>query len=102
MNASPTILVVDDDPAILLGLKLKISRHGYQVVTAQDGNEGLKMANTHKPDLVLSDVMMPFPDGFEMRRLLSQDVQLRVHSIHLSYSPDRGPGSFERLQRRRG
>jgi signal transduction histidine kinase len=76
MNGNPTILVVDDDPAILLGLKLKISRHGYQVVTAQDGNEGLKMANKHKPDLVLSDVMMPFPDGFEMRRLLSQDAQL--------------------------
>lgn len=76
MNGSQTILVVDDDPAILLGLKLKISRHGYQVVTAKDGNEGLQKAQEYKPDLVLSDVMMPFPDGFEMRRMLSQDVQL--------------------------
>jgi signal transduction histidine kinase len=76
MNANPTILVVDDDPAILLGLRLKIKRHGYQVVTAQDGNDGLDKVRKHKPDLILSDVMMPFPDGFEMRRLLSQDAQL--------------------------
>jgi len=76
LNADPTILVVDDDPAILMGLRLKIKRHGYQVVTAQDGNEGIAKAKEYLPDLVLSDVMMPFPDGFEMRRILSQDMQL--------------------------
>jgi signal transduction histidine kinase len=76
MNANRTILVVDDDPAILMGLKLKIKRHGYQVLTAKDGNEGIQKVKDNKPDLVLSDVMMPFPDGFEMRRILSQDLQL--------------------------
>ncbi len=68
-----TILVVDDDPAILMGLSLKIKRHGYQVLTAKNGNEGLIMAKQHTPNLVLSDVMMPYPDGFEMRRLLCQE-----------------------------
>jgi signal transduction histidine kinase len=72
-----TILVVDDDPAILMGLTLKIKRHGYQVVTARDGNEGLKMVKKHLPDLVLSDVMMPYPDGFEMRRLLNEDERFK-------------------------
>ena len=76
MNGSATILVVDDDPAILLGLKLKIKRHGYQVITAENGNEGLKKVKEHMPDLVLSDVMMPFPDGFEMRRIIRRDAQL--------------------------
>ena len=76
MNASPTILVVDDDPAILMGLRLKIKRHGYEVVTAIDGNDGLRKIREHVPDLVLSDVMMPFPDGFEMRRIISQDESL--------------------------
>ena len=76
MNDKHTILVVDDDPSILLGLKLKIGRHGYQVVTAIDGNDGLTKIRAYQPDLVLSDVMMPFPDGFEMRRRLSQDSQL--------------------------
>jgi len=75
-NANHTILIVDDDPAILMGLKLKIRRHGYQVLTAKDGNEGIQRAKQEKPDLVLSDVMMPFPDGFEMRRILSQDLKL--------------------------
>lgn len=76
LNVNHTILIVDDDPAILMGLKLKIKRHGYQVLTAKDGNEGIQMAKDNKPDLVLSDIMMPFPDGFEMRRILSQDLQL--------------------------
>jgi two-component system sensor histidine kinase/response regulator len=76
MDGNHTILIVDDDPAILMGLKLKINRHGYQVITAKDGNEGIQRVKDNKPDLVLSDVMMPFPDGFEMRRILRQDVQL--------------------------
>jgi len=76
MTASHTILIVDDDPAILMGLTLKIKRHGYQVITAKDGHEGIQKVKENKPDLVLSDVMMPFPDGFEMRRILRQDVEL--------------------------
>jgi signal transduction histidine kinase len=59
-----------------MGLTLKIKRHGYQVVTAKDGNDGIRKVKENKPDLVLSDVMMPFPDGFEMRRILAQDTQL--------------------------
>jgi two-component system sensor histidine kinase/response regulator len=76
MNDNHTILVVDDDPAILMGLTLKIKRHGYQVITARDGNDGIQKVRDHKPDLVLSDVMMPYPDGFEMRKTLRQDVEL--------------------------
>jgi len=76
MIDSHTILIVDDDPAILMGLTLKIKRHGYQVITAKDGHEGIQKVKDNKPDLVLSDVMMPFPDGFEMRRILRQDEEL--------------------------
>jgi signal transduction histidine kinase len=76
MIASHTILVVDDDPAILMGLTLKLKRHGYQVIMARDGQEGIQKVKENTPDLVLSDVMMPFPDGFEMRRILRQDEEL--------------------------
>lgn len=76
MEDKPTILIIDDEPALLLGLAAIIKRHGYNVVTAADGNEGLRKAGESMPDLILSDVMMPPPNGFELRRLLSLDAAL--------------------------
>lgn len=75
-NDKRTILVIDDDPSILLGLSATIRRHGYLVVTATNGTEGLEKAREVLPDLILSDVMMPPPDGFEMRRRMSADPAL--------------------------
>jgi signal transduction histidine kinase len=76
MDDKGTILVIDDEPAILLGLAATIRRHGYQVVTAANGGEGIQKAREALPDLILSDVMMPPPDGFEMRRRMSADPAL--------------------------
>jgi len=70
---TPVILVIDDEPAIRLGVAVAIRRHGLQVIEAVDGNEGLKKAREHLPDLIISDVMMPPPDGFELKRLLNSD-----------------------------
>lgn len=69
----PVILVIDDEPAIRLGVAVAIRRHGLQVIEAVDGNEGLKKAREHLPDLIISDVMMPPPDGFELKRLLNAE-----------------------------
>jgi len=71
-----TILIIDDEPALRLGLAAKIKRQGYEVFTACDGQDGLQKARDCLPDLILSDVMMPPPNGFELRRLMSQDPQL--------------------------
>lgn len=78
MSESPTsvILVIDDEPYIRLGLAVSIKRHGYQVIEAVDGKDGLQKAREFHPDLIVSDVMMPPPDGFELKRLLSTDLQL--------------------------
>jgi len=76
MSDKGTILIIDDEPAILLGLSATIRRHGYHVVTATNGSEGIQKAREVRPDLILSDVMMPPPDGFEMRRLMSADANL--------------------------
>jgi signal transduction histidine kinase len=70
------ILIVDDEPALRLGLAAIIKRRGYEVLTASDGNEGIQKATNELPDLILSDVMMPPPNGFEMRQILSQDARL--------------------------
>jgi len=76
MNEPSTILIVDDEPALRLGLAAKIKRQGHNVVTAADGSEGMQKAKDVLPDLILSDVMMPPPNGFEMRKLMSEDPQL--------------------------
>jgi two-component system, sensor histidine kinase and response regulator len=75
-RTTSTILIIDDEPALRLGLAAKIKRQGYEVVTAIDGMDGLHKAKESQPDLILSDVMMPPPNGFELRRLMSQDPQL--------------------------
>ncbi len=76
MDKNSTILIIDDEPALLMGLAARIKRQGYQVVTAADGSEGLLKARETLPDLILSDVMMPPPNGFELRKLMEQDPRL--------------------------
>ena len=72
-GTTPVILVIDDEPAIRLGIVVAIRRHGFQVIEAVDGRDGLQKARQHLPDLIISDVMMPPPDGFELKRLLNAD-----------------------------
>ena len=60
------ILLVEDTEAIRLMYEMKFQREGFTVITAQDGEEGLQMAEEHKPDIVLLDLMMPVMNGQEM------------------------------------
>jgi signal transduction histidine kinase len=76
MDAQPLILIIDDDPGLLMGVSATIKKHGYRVVEAEDGNQGFEKAKEFLPDLILSDVMMPPPNGFELRKLMSLDPQL--------------------------
>ena len=76
MEDKPTILIVDDEPALLMGLAATIRRHGYSVITATNGGDGLQKAKEALPDLILSDVMMPPPNGFELRKMMSLDSDL--------------------------
>jgi signal transduction histidine kinase len=76
MDKNSTILIIDDEPALLMGLAAKIKRQGYHVITASNGSEGLERAKETLPDLILSDVMMPPPNGFELRKLMGQDPHL--------------------------
>ena len=76
MNKNSTILIVDDEPALRLGLAAMIKRKGYEVITAEDGSDGMQKAKAVLPNLILSDVMMPPPNGFELRRMMSKDPLL--------------------------
>ena len=71
--ANEKILVVDDDANICELLRLYLTKEGYQVTTAGDGEEGMERFNQTKPDMVLLDVMMPKMDGLEVcRRIRKQ------------------------------
>jgi len=67
------ILVVDDDPLILKLLRTTLETAGYSVYAAQDGEEGLAAVRNEHPDLVITDIMMPKVDGFELVRRLRDD-----------------------------
>ena len=70
MTERKAILVVEDDPGIRLILRDALAAEGYQVMTAADGQEGLRQALESRPHLILLDVMLPFLDGFEVCRRL--------------------------------
>ncbi|MBL7216031.1 MAG: response regulator [Phycisphaerae bacterium] len=66
------ILVVDDEPNIVQTLKDRLEMNDYVVVTACNGDEGLKTAHEEHPDLILLDVIMPILDGHEMLKKLRE------------------------------
>lgn len=67
------ILVCDDERHIVRLIQVNLERHGYEVVTAYDGKEGLEKAKAEKPDLMVLDVMMPYMDGFEVLKTLKRE-----------------------------
>ena len=73
MTKKYTTLIIDDEPALLTGLSAIMKRQGYDVFVASDGMEGFEIAKREIPDLIVSDVMMPPPNGFELQAKLNQD-----------------------------
>lgn len=69
------ILIADDDPEILTMLGIRLSKKGYEVLEAVDGNQTLNLARKHHPDLVLLDVMMPGRNGWEVAKELRADKE---------------------------
>jgi adenylate cyclase len=76
VRTPPRILVVDDTPANVDILQARLRAHGYDIVTATDGEEAIAAVRATAPDLVLLDVMMPKMDGFEVCRRLRADPSL--------------------------
>lgn len=65
-----TILIADDEPDILEIISFNLQAQGYNVITANNGNEAIELAKIHKPDLIILDVMMPGKSGFEVCKIL--------------------------------
>lgn len=88
MSAAQTILVVDDTPSNLKLLADLLSFQGYRVVTATDGEAGLAAVAEHRPDLVLSDIMMPRLSGYELCQRLRADPATALLPVVLVTSLD--------------
>ena len=67
------ILIVDDSPSQLLGMKRIVEKLGHEAVTAEDGAAGVEAAKAHLPDLILMDVVMPNLNGFQATRAISKE-----------------------------
>ena len=76
MEKQAKILLVDDDPDFVNATKTVLESENYEVVTAINGDDGLRKAREEKPDLILLDVIMPVEDGFTAAEQLSKDPQL--------------------------
>ncbi len=87
MTRSRTVLLVDDDPEIVNGAKLRLRAAGYDTVTAHDGEQGVATAIEITPDVIVLDVRMPRKDGLQALQELKQNEATRnIPIIMLSAS----------------
>ncbi len=69
------ILIVDDEEGMVKLVKMYLEHHRYEVITANDGQEGLEKAKTEKPDLIVLDLMLPRINGYKVCGLLKKDAR---------------------------
>ncbi len=72
------ILVVEDDETLRETIEYNLANQGFEVVSAADGRDALEAAREHKPELILLDVMLPGIDGFEVCRILRQEMSVPI------------------------
>ncbi len=82
------VLICDDEPYVIESLSYLVKREGYEVITAEDGEEGFNKAREMLPDLMFLDVMMPKRSGFEVCQRLKEDE--RTKAIHVIILTARG------------
>lgn len=78
VTTTQKVLVVEDEPALVDTLSYSLARQGYDVRTATDGAKALEVARKEQPDLVVLDVMLPTLDGFEVCRILRQEMSVPI------------------------
>jgi len=83
------VLLVDDEPDIIEFLSYNFAKYGFEVTTASDGEQGLEQAAASRPDVIVSDILMPKLSGVKMCEKMKQQEALRnVPFIFLSATPD--------------
>ena len=83
------ILVADDDPITLMFIRSLLEDRGHVVMTAEDGADALSLVRTERPDLVVTDLVMPYRNGLEIIREIREDVILRHTPVMLISMKDK-------------
>ncbi len=83
------ILIIDDDPVSLRFVSSMLKEKGYEVLVAEDGEHGCQLAVRERPDLIVSDLLMPYRDGFQLVRELRRHRELSRTPVLLLSMRDR-------------
>ncbi len=81
MSGLKKILVVDDDPYILMSLEFLMKKNGYDVMVARNGTEALDLVEKQVPQVVLLDIMMPDVDGYEICKHIKASKKLKEAKV---------------------
>ncbi len=78
------ILVAEDEPMLLKTIQLKLTKEGYDVIATADGREALEKLEKEAPDLIITDIMMPYASGLEIISFVRQKMNKKTPIIILS------------------
>src|SRR5512137_877938 len=83
------ILIVDDEPSIIVALQFLMEQNGYETLVAFSGEEAMEVVAQHRPDLILLDIMLPVVDGFEVCQRVREKADWKDIRIVLVTALDR-------------
>ena len=83
------ILIVDDEPSIIVALQFLMEQNGYETLVAFSGEEAMETVARHRPDLILLDIMLPVVDGFEVCQRVREKAEWKDIRIALVTALDR-------------
>ncbi|RTY67623.1 response regulator [Flavobacterium sp. GSP27] len=84
MSDLKKIVLAEDNSIFLLLLKFRLEKEGYKILTAVNGKEALEIIEEHNPDLILTDIMMPFISGLEVISYVRNKLNLQIPIIVFS------------------
>ena len=78
------ILVAEDEPLMLMAIEAKLKNEGFEVIGTQDGRQALKALETDVPDLIITDILMPYTSGLELISIVKSNQSKKIPIIVLS------------------
>lgn len=78
------ILVAEDEPLMLMAIEAKLKNEGFEVIGAPDGREALKILENYAPDIIVTDILMPYTSGLELISIIKSNINKNIPIIVLS------------------